>query len=80
MLGRGAVYPAGYESTGSFPHSQRGHGLRFEATGRAAHSRRAGGKSAPETDADLAAIVVAWPDLPEEIRAGIVVIIKTASG
>ena len=33
-----------------------------------------------KTDPDLAAIVVAWPELPEAIKAGIVAMVKAASG
>jgi hypothetical protein len=32
-----------------------------------------------KTDPDLAAVVAAWPELPEAIRAGIVAMVKTAS-
>jgi hypothetical protein len=32
------------------------------------------------TDPDLAAVVAAWPDLPEALKTGIVVMVKTASG
>jgi hypothetical protein len=31
-------------------------------------------------DPDLAAVVAAWPELPVAIRAGIVAMIKAASG
>src|SRR5262245_50844904 len=31
------------------------------------------------TNADLAAVVAAWPELPEAIRAGILAIVKAAS-
>jgi hypothetical protein len=31
-----------------------------------------------KTDPDLAAVVAAWPELPEAIRAGIVAMVKTA--
>jgi hypothetical protein len=33
-----------------------------------------------KTDPDLAALVAAWPGLPEAIRAGIVAMVKAASG
>ena len=33
-----------------------------------------------KTDPDLAAIVAAWSELPEAIRAGIVAMVKAASG
>jgi hypothetical protein len=33
-----------------------------------------------KTDPDLAAVVVAWPNLPEAIRAGIVAMVRAASG
>jgi hypothetical protein len=32
-----------------------------------------------QADPDLAAVVDAWPDLPEAIRAGIVAMVKAAS-
>jgi len=32
-----------------------------------------------KTDPDLAAVVSAWPDLPEAIRSGIVAMVKAAS-
>ena len=32
------------------------------------------------TGPDLAAVVEAWPDLPEAIKAGIVAMVKAASG
>jgi hypothetical protein len=32
-----------------------------------------------QTDPDLARIVVAWPGLPEAIKAGIVAMVKAAS-
>jgi len=35
---------------------------------------------APETPPDLALVVVAWPTLPEPIRAGILAMVKAASG
>jgi hypothetical protein len=31
-------------------------------------------------DPDLAIVVAAWPELPEAIRAGIVAMVKAASG
>ena len=31
-------------------------------------------------DANLAALVAAWPDLPEALRAGIMAMVKAASG
>jgi hypothetical protein len=31
-----------------------------------------------KNDADLAAVVAAWPDLPEVIRGGILAMVKTA--
>jgi hypothetical protein len=31
-----------------------------------------------ETDFDLAAVVEAWPDLPEAIRAGILAMVKAS--
>ncbi len=34
---------------------------------------------APELPPDLAAIVAAWPELPEAIRAGILAMVKAAS-
>ena len=33
-----------------------------------------------QTDPDLAAVVDAWSELPEAIRAGIVAMVKAASG
>jgi hypothetical protein len=33
-----------------------------------------------QTDPDLAAVVAAWPELPEVVRAGIVAMVKAASG
>ena len=33
-----------------------------------------------KTDPGLAAVVAAWPELPEAIRAGIVAMVKAASG
>ncbi len=33
-----------------------------------------------KTDPDLSAVVAAWPELPEAIRAGIVAMVKAASG
>jgi hypothetical protein len=33
----------------------------------------------PPVAPDLAAVVDAWPDLPDAIRAGIVAMVKTAS-
>jgi hypothetical protein len=35
---------------------------------------------ATETPPDLAAVVAAWPTLPEPIRAGILAMVKAASG
>ena len=35
---------------------------------------------APEDNPDLAAVVEAWPDLPEAIKAGIVAMVKAARG
>jgi hypothetical protein len=32
-----------------------------------------------QTDPDLAAVVAAWPDLPEAIRAGILAMVTAAS-
>ena len=32
------------------------------------------------TDPDLAAVVEAWPDLPEALKAGILAMVKAASG
>jgi hypothetical protein len=32
-----------------------------------------------QSDPDLAAVMPAWPDLPEAIRAGIVAMVKAAS-
>ena len=34
----------------------------------------------PETTPDLAEVVAAWTDLPEPIRAGIVAMVRSASG
>ncbi len=31
-----------------------------------------------KTDPDLAAVVAAWPDLPEAIKAGILAMVKAA--
>ncbi|GEM_PF-3006299 len=41
-----------------------------------------GTKTFPEplADADLGAIVSAWPELPEAIRAGMVAMVRAASG
>ena len=36
--------------------------------------------STPESDPDLAAIVTAWPTLPEAIRAGIVAMVRATVG
>ena len=36
--------------------------------------------TAPEDNSDLAAVVDAWPDLPEAIKAGIVAMVKAAKG
>ena len=33
-----------------------------------------------EESPDLAAVVKAWPDLPEAVRAGIVAMVKAATG
>jgi hypothetical protein len=33
-----------------------------------------------QTDPDLARIVAAWPSLPDAVRAGIVAMVKAASG
>ncbi len=33
-----------------------------------------------QNDPDLAAVVAAWPDVPEAIKAGIVAMVKAASG
>ena len=33
-----------------------------------------------QTDTDLAALVAAWPTLPEPIRAGILAMVKAATG
>ena len=33
-----------------------------------------------QTDPDLAAVVAAWPELPEAIKAGILAMVKAASG
>jgi hypothetical protein len=33
-----------------------------------------------QNDPDLAAVVAAWSDLPEAVRAGIVAMVKAASG
>jgi hypothetical protein len=33
-----------------------------------------------QIEPDLAAVVAAWPELPEAIRAGIVAMVKSASG
>jgi hypothetical protein len=33
-----------------------------------------------KTDPDLTAVVAAWPDLPKAIRAGILAMVKAASG
>jgi hypothetical protein len=33
-----------------------------------------------KTDSDLAAILAAWPKLPEAIRAGILAMVKATSG
>ena len=33
-----------------------------------------------KTDPDLAAVVEAWPDLPEALKAGIVAMVKAAAG
>ena len=32
-----------------------------------------------KTDPDLAAVVAAWPDLPEAIKSGIIAMVKAAS-
>ena len=37
------------------------------------------GDRSPLDDPDLAAVVAAWPGLPEPIRAGIVAMVKAAS-
>ena len=45
-------------------------------------SRRSGlsmQTSGPEMAPDLAAVVAAWPELPEAIKAGIVAMVKAAS-
>jgi hypothetical protein len=33
-----------------------------------------------QTDPDLAAVVAAWPELPEAIKAGILAMVKAAAG
>ena len=33
---------------------------------------------APQTDPDLAALVAAWPELPEALKAGIVAMVRVA--
>jgi hypothetical protein len=33
-----------------------------------------------QTDPGLAAVVAAWPELPEAVRAGIVAMVKAAAG
>jgi len=35
---------------------------------------------APELTPDLAAVVAAWPELPEALKAGIVAMVKAALG
>jgi len=35
--------------------------------------------SGPELAPDLAAVLAAWPELPEAIKAGIVAMVKAAS-
>ncbi len=50
--------------------------MRVEAPSLAAQGKRAAQNPPP----DLAAVIDAWPDLPEPIRAGIVAMVKAASG
>jgi hypothetical protein len=33
-----------------------------------------------QTDPDLAAVVTAWPDLPEHIQAAVLALVRTARG
>jgi hypothetical protein len=51
------------------------HGLQHAAPALAAHGQRA-----ESNDAALAAVVDAWPALPEAIKAGILAMVKAASG
>jgi hypothetical protein len=55
--------------------------LRNLPTSLAAQGKRAARNQAPldaPKDPDLAAVVEAWPDLPEALKAGIVAMVKAA--
>jgi hypothetical protein len=58
------------------PKGFQGNDLRLATPGLAAQGKRATRDQAP----DLAEVIDAWPNLPEPIRAGILAMIRSASG
>jgi hypothetical protein len=69
--------PVGCEHTQDSGGKQRASGQRGTPNG------TVGGGPSPKTppaDPDLAAVVMAWPDLPAALRAGIVAMVKAAKG
>jgi hypothetical protein len=62
--------------TSDRPNPHEGKGLRLATPDMTAQGQRAARISSP----DLAEVLDAWDDLPEPIRAGILAMIRSASG
>jgi hypothetical protein len=80
----GSVWPAGaapgLQNRGTDAVTIKSEaGLRHSAPAVTAHWQRAESNDRA-LDPDLAAVVDAWPRLPEAVRAGIVAMVKAASG
>jgi hypothetical protein len=54
--------------------AKRGYGNQFS------RRQRTGGAQPPNCPSDLAAVVTAWPTLPDPIRPAILALVKAASG